>query len=324
MFGLSLVRGYPFAALIVAMLCAGGTHARAAEVIFPTALRVGMVPPPGFVPGQNIPGFRHNEKAASILIAELPGEVFDSIEKQVTAELQRDAQTPVTRTDVTVKDGGSGFILYGRPTGPQGPVQRWTMVAHAKNVTAVVTAIIPEQVKDVASDADIRAAFATLTVRDAVPVAEQLSVLPFAMNDLAGFRIVRVEPGSAALLTDGPSDVIRLSDQPLLLVSIAPALAQIQPQPHERDALARRLFGEMTGLKDIRLTRSEPLRVAGQQGHELLAEAKDTKTETELTAVQWLRFGTGTLLRIVGIARKEDWPGLYQRFRQVRDGIGPK
>jgi hypothetical protein len=320
LFRLRAVAAVFFAALSVSGPLAFDAHA--AETIFPAASRVGIVPPPGFVPGPNIPGFRHNDKAASILIAELPGAVFDTIEKQVTADLQKDAQVPVTRTDVTLKDGGSGFILYGRPTGPQGPVLRWTMIAHVGSVTAVVTAIIPEQVQDVASDDAIRASFATLTVRPSVPVDEQLSVLPFAMHDLGGFRIVRVEPGSAAVLTDGPKDVINVAEQPLLLIAIAPA--KMQPPPNERDALARRLFGELSGLKDIRLTRSEPLRVAGQQGHEIIVEAKDTKTETDVTAVQWLRFGAGTLLRMVGIARKDDWPALYARFRQVRDGIGPK
>jgi hypothetical protein len=106
------------------------------------------------------------------------------------------------------------------------------------------------------------------------------------------------------------------------MIAIAPA--GMQPPPNERDPMARRLFGEIPGLKDTRLTRSEPLRVAGQQGHELMVQAKDAKTGTEVTAVQWLRFGTGTLLRMVAIAPKDKWPALYPRFREVRDGIGPK
>jgi hypothetical protein len=298
------------------------SQASSIEPTFPAASRVGLVPPPGFVPGPNIPGFRHAEKRASILVTELPDSAFETIEKQISSDLQKDTPVPIERTDITLKNGGAGFILQGRPSGAQGPVLRWTMVARVGGITAVATAIVPEQVQDVATDADIRAAFATLTVRPAVPVAEQLSVLPFAMSDLGGFRIVRVEPGSVIMLTEGPRDVIEVSEQPLLVVALAPSPSQAQP--NERDGLARRLFGEISGIKEMRITRSEPLRVAGQQGHEILVEGKDAKTDTDVKAVQWLRFGSGTLLRMVGIARKEDWPTLYTRFRQVRDGIGPK
>jgi hypothetical protein len=72
------------------------------------------------------------------------------------------------------------------------------------------------------------------------------------------------------------------------------------------------------------VTRSEPLRIANQQGHEVIVEAKDAKTGADVTAVQWLRFGSGTLLRILAISRKDAWDANYPRFRHLRDGIGPK
>lgn len=308
--------------LVFGVLLAPEAPAQQSSPLFPPASRIGMVPPSGFEPGENFPGFRYADKKAVILLAELPGEAFDTIEKQLSADLAKDTQVPVSRADVTLKGGGKGFILHGRPSGPQGPVLRWTMVARIDDLTALVTAVIPEQLEDVTTDAAIRAAFETVTARKTVPVEEQLAVLPFSMRDLAGFRIVRVNPGTAAVLTDGPNDVINVAEQPLLLVAIAPAPAQ--PPPNERDSLARRLFGELGGLKDVRVKRSEPLRVAGQQGHEFMVDAKDAKSEEDVVAVQWLRFGTGTLLRIVGIARKDDWAAMYQRFREVRDGIGPK
>ena len=37
--------------------------------------------------------------------------------------------------------------------------------------------------------------------------------------------------------------------------------------------------------------------------------------------VQWLRFGGGAFLQLVGSARAEAWKDAYPRFRAVRDGI---
>jgi hypothetical protein len=39
------------------------------------------------------------------------------------------------------------------------------------------------------------------------------------------------------------------------------------------------------------------------------------------TVVQWLRFGGGGYMQIVGIARADAWKDAYPRFRSVRDGI---
>jgi len=37
--------------------------------------------------------------------------------------------------------------------------------------------------------------------------------------------------------------------------------------------------------------------------------------------VQWVRFGTGGFMRIVGVGPKNNWDSLFTRFRAVRDGI---
>jgi hypothetical protein len=155
-----------------------------------------------------------------------------------------------------------------------------------------------------------------------VPTEEQLAVLPFSMNELAGFRIVRVQPGVAAMLTDGPKDVVTAAEQPLLLITIFPAPSS--PQAQEREGFARRLLAEIPGITDAKITRSEPQRIAGQQGYETQIEAKDQKSGSDVNGVQWLRFGTGTLLRIVALANKDKWHETFTRFREIRDGIGPK
>lgn len=291
-------------------------EASAAEALFPRASRIGLVPPPGFVLSASFAGYQHNDKQASIIMADLPGYVYDTLQKEIAAEIEKNPGT--RQEELQLAEGGRGILLMGNQTSPQGPVLKWTMVALAHDVTAVVTALIPEAIKDVAGDEAIRAAFASLTVRTSVPVEEQLSVLPFTMRSLEGFRIIRVQPGSAAMLTDGPKDAVEVPEQPLFVVSMVPGPTV---QSSERDGFSRRLLGDVPGIKDIRVMRSEPLRLGGQQGHEVVIEAKDTKTGTDVSAVQWVRFGNGALLRMVGLVKKESWDATFQRFRGLRDGI---
>lgn len=310
----------PILALLAALASAPLSSALAADPVFPAVSRIGLVPPPDFEPSAQFSGFQHKEKQATILLAELPALAYEAIEKDVVNQIKSDQPGAPTRTDVKVK-GGEGFILYGVPSSPQGPVLKWSMVLKYPELTALVTVLIPEAVKDVVSAETVRAALDTVAVRT-VPNDEMLAALPFSLNDLAGMRIVRVQPGSAVMLTDGPKDGVEASEQPLLIISIAPM--QQPPQPNERDSVARRLLGDIPGLKEAKITRSEPLRIAGQQGFETLIEAKDAKTEQDVRAVQWLRFGTGTLVRMIGISRREGWSEVFNRFREVRDGLGPK
>jgi hypothetical protein len=88
-----------------------------------------------------------------------------------------------------------------------------------------------------------------------------------------------------------------------------------------REDIARQVFRTIPGLAEVRITGSEPIRIAGQQGHEIMASAKDPATGADLLLVQWLRFGGGAYLHIVGIAPTPAWPQAYGRFRAVRDGI---
>jgi hypothetical protein len=122
------------------------------------------------------------------------------------------------------------------------------------------------------------------------------------------------------MLGDAAADapVIGAVTEPHIFVAISPG----GPVPSgERDAFARDVFATVPNIKETRITTSEPLRMGGQQGHQILAEAKDPTRAAGLTVVQWLRFGGGAYLQMVGIARTDAWKDAYARFRSVRDGI---
>jgi hypothetical protein len=75
---------------------------------------------------------------------------------------------------------------------------------------------------------------------------------------------------------------------------------------------------------DLRIVSSESIRIGNQQGHEIVAQSKDERTGDELMVVQWLRFGTGGLLQMLGIARKDQWGDALPRMRAIRDGYQTK
>jgi hypothetical protein len=63
------------------------------------------------------------------------------------------------------------------------------------------------------------------------------------------------------------------------------------------------------------------LRLGGQQAHQIMALGKDHASGTDITIVQWVVFGGGAYLHLIGVAPTASWLAAYPRFRQVRDGI---
>ena len=80
-------------------------------------------------------------------------------------------------------------------------------------------------------------------------------------------------------------------------------------------------------LKDVRIVSSEPMRIGGQPGHEVRAQAKDAQSGADIEIVQWLRFGTGAYLRILGFAPKDKWTrhvhALPRRARRAGAAVTP-
>jgi len=110
----------------------------------------------------------------------------------------------------------------------------------------------------------------------------------------------------------------RRSRRPFMIIGIAPGQA---PKAEERDAFARRVFNTAPGIKDVKIIRAEPLRMGRASGYEIVAEAKDLKSDIEVTTVQWLRFGSTGYMQMLGIARRTAWNDAFTKMRAIRDGI---
>jgi hypothetical protein len=295
--------------------------ALAADPVFPVNSRVGLVPPPGFTPSAKFPGFENPQASAAILVVELPAEAYADIEKGFTDEaLKARGMTVQKREQLTFKDG-RGFVVFGPHE--SGGVKRHdtAMIASLAGVTTIVSVQMIEASRATLTEAVVLQALRTLAVRQQVPESERLAVLPYKIGNLAKFRIVRSGREGVAILTDGPNDEVTAVEQPFMLIGVAPGE---MPKLADRGAFARRLLGTAPGIKDIRITRAEPLRIGQAQGYEIVADAKDAKSGTDVTTVQWLRFGQSGYLQIFAIVRKTAWASVFPRLRQIRDSIEPR
>jgi hypothetical protein len=301
--------------LLIACLAA---PAQAADVVFPPGSRIGLAPPPGLTVSQSFSGFEDRENRVALVIVALPAAAYPEIEKSTTPEsLQKQGVTLEAREDVT-HPLGKAFLILGHQQIENQRIRKWILIASAGELTALVTVQVPEAAQSAYGDAAIRAALMSVVVRPTVPVEEQLSLLPFRLNELAGFKVGGVIAGRAVMLTDGPLNQSATGIDTHILVAIA---AGAPAQAADRGRFAHEVFEGVPNLKDVRINSSEALRISGQQGHQIMARGRDGATGDEITIVQWLRFGGSGYLHVVGVARSDGWTQAYARFRQVRDGI---
>lgn len=307
------------ATLIV--LAAMSAPGRATEAQFPLGSRLGLKPPPGMELSSAFPGFEDRANNVFIRLIALPDKAFAEIEKTMTNDALKKQGMTVEKRETLSLPGGKSLLIVVRQEANSVRFRKWLLIAPIAQLTALISFEIPNTVKDAYPDPVIRSALASLTARTTVPVEEQLSLVPFRLGDLAGLRVVAVIPGRAIQLTDGPKDTVETIDQPHLVIGAAAGGPQ---QPGDRDSFARLALAGLPPLKDMRITGSESMRIGGQQGHELRAEGKDAKTGIDIEIVQWLRFGSGAYLRMLGFAPKDNWTQAFARFRAVRDGLEPR
>jgi hypothetical protein len=93
------------------------------------------------------------------------------------------------------------------------------------------------------------------------------------------------------------------------------------PEADQRAEFARLMFGEIGGIRQVRITMSEPLRIGGQSGFQTMAEAQDVHSGADVRVIQWLRFGGGGYLQMVGIGGADGWTNVLARLRTVRDSV---
>jgi hypothetical protein len=300
----------------------GWVPAAAAEPVFPLGSRMGFVPPPGFVLSKRFPGFENPDTRSSIVVATLPSQSYADLEASITADaLKKQGITEDKRETLTLANGKAVLVVGTEEENGQ-KFRKWMLLGQLPEGVALVAVLVPEAALKAYPDAVIRASLSTLAVRAAVPLDEQIALMPFKLNDLSGLRPVRVFGSTGVLLTDGARETPTPSDQPVFAVMIGQGGPE---QATDRANFARNLFTGLGEVKDVRIISGDMLRLGGNlTTHELQAEAKEAFSNTPMKLVQWVRFGSGTFIRMIGIARADQWPAAFPHFRAVRDGVAPR
>jgi len=302
----------------VALLVATTSSAFAADPVFPPGARVGMTPLVGLAKAKSFVGFETEDQGVKVLVAELPADAYAEV---MNAFKNNPAGAGGVKPESI--ETAAGLAYYTIETGKDAAtaVRRYSMILPGGTFSGYIAVQVPENAAKVYTDDAVRRMFASAAVRKEVPVEEQLGQMPFKISELSGFKNVRtLAVGGAIVLADG-DETKGFEAAPFMVVGV---VGSAPAQPDDRGRFAQQAATTIPGVREARITMSEPLRIDGTPGYETRIDAVSGKDNTPVTVVQWLRFGGQTSLRIIGSAPREEWTKAFPRFRAVRDGIQPR
>jgi hypothetical protein len=301
-----------------ALLLMALSPAFAADPIFPPGARVGMVPLVGMAPAKGFIGFETEDQGVKVLVTELPAEAYGEV-----ANVFKTSPGGVNGIKPESIETSAGLAYYSAESAKDGAtnVRRYSMILPGGTFSGYVAVQVPENATKIYTDDAVRQMFASTVIRKEVPVEEQLGLMPFKIGELSAFKNVRTLAGSAIILADG-DETTGFEAAPFMVIGL---IASAPTMPEDRGRFAQQTATTIPGVRDARITMSEPLRIDGMPGYETRIDAISGKDNTPVTVVQWLRFGGGpNSLRVIGSSPREQWPTAFTRFRAVRDGIAQR
>lgn len=307
----------PLAAL--ALLVAAALPALAADAVYPPGLRLGMVPLVGLNTAKTFPGFESEDGSVKVLITELPPAAYGEV---VGAFNANPAGSNGVKPDKIETQAGLAYFTTESGKAGTTAVKRYSMIVPGTGFSGYVAVQVPENASKIYTDDAVRQMFATAVTRKEVSADEQIGLMPFKITDLAGFKDIRtLVPGSSLILADG-NESSGYESKPFIILGLIGATPQ---QADDRARFAQEAALQIPGVRESRITMSEPIRINGQPGFETRIDGVSGKDKTPVTVVQWIRFAPGgASLRIIASAPRDQWSDAFTRFRTVRDGIQPK
>src|SRR5947209_426828 len=294
--------------------------AAAADPAFPPGSRIGLVLPPGMTASTSFQGFEDRANRAVLLVSEVSAQTYDKVAQDFTPEAIRGSGMEEILRETVRLASGDGLLVVTRQGENGAALRKWALLTRTDDLTAIIIGIVPESAHGAYPDAAMRAAFASVMIRAKLTPDDMLAILPYRLDNLAGFRLLRTSPDGTAVMTLGPNDTTLPAEQPYFMI----APRAVEPPPAaERESFAQRMIAGFLSRPNLRVVNSEPLRIGGAPGYQIVAIGKDEQTGDELAMVQWLRFSPG-VVQMFGIARLDQWEKVLPHMRAVRDGFGTR
>ena len=292
-------------------------HAAAARMQQAPSSRIAIELPDGYEPAQLFSGFTHEALGISVIMVEMPGAAYDSLEAGMTPEgLAAKGVTKARRLKLARAE--PHVYMQGEQASAAGVFAKFFVVFREGDVTALITANVQKASLDKGDvkAADIERALETARVVATPAPAKDL----FTLGELGPFKSSGTFLGTAKAFTlDGTAAPAPAgSSKPMLIA--APSLdRRLVPNP---EAYAEQLIAGLAGALEIKIAGRTAVTYGDLPGIEIEAVARDKDGGGEVVLYQLLLLPKeGGYYRIFGQAPLAEKDRYLIEFRRIAAGF---
>lgn len=252
-----------------------------------------LIRPDGFETAESFDGFQQPSTQSSVMAITIPGP-FAEVTKGFTSEgLKARGMTLKSRENISI-DGSEGILINLTQTASGIEFAKWIVAFGNQKETKVVTATFPKA----------EAAQLSLVLRSVVLTAKNDTTPPPILGSDVGFKIgasnrlklARVV-GKMLLYTRDGTIPAKSPVDPLFIVARSFSEVSIIDK---KEFATRRLFQTNT-TKVSSIISTTKIAIAGLDGYEIVAEAKDATSDTPITVYQVMLFDGRSYILIQGM-----------------------
>ena len=272
--------------------------------------RVRLIPPPGFTPSSQFPGFGQAATRSSIMVTEIPGPYQQvSAGFSMPAEMAKRGMAMLGKQHVTIS-GHKGLLVRVKQVAGAETFLKWMLVAGDERETLMVVAAFPAEREKALSSALRASVLSTTWSRgNPVPPTEGLN---YSVGEAGGLKRTRRLGNSLLYSRAGvfPSTNV---DEPVFVV--APSISGVEIP--DREAFSRTRVQSTASVTDVAVSEVSAITVDGLPGYELTARGKDAKSGQTMVIYQTILFEGKTYYILQGLVSARSSTRFLPAFRQM-------
>jgi hypothetical protein len=305
-----------FGALLVAV--ASSATASAAELITPKGSRIGIEPPPGFVPSATFSGFIDPTDKASITLTELPAPGgLDELRRGLSADAVAQHGMRLLATEKLDKLPYDNLAARAEQSVGDEVYDKWLLFFDGREFVGLVTVTVAKSSR--VTDAVVRTALESIRI-SAGPSGDPVAALPFSIAPASRFKYRLPVGGRSLMLKETPPPPQGEIDDVMFVTTLAgdtPIAAADQRRFGEQQFLASRAIADKT------IVSTKPVEIAGASGFEYLGQGKQASGRSRRYLVVVL-YPAGRPVVMMGSALSERFDEVLPEFHAMVESFRSK
>lgn len=279
--------------------------------------KVKLVPPPGFVPAKQFPGFINEDAGSSIMVTEMPAPFSQITAGFDSKSLAAGGMTLLSRREVSI-GAAKGVLLHVSQIAQSIDFLKWIVAVGNEKETVLITATFPKELKADLSAVMEKSVLSSRWDHDAQ--VDQLAGLNFSIKDDPAMKFAKRVSGMMLMTKDG-SLPGKPNNDPIFIVGSA--VSQVDVEDKKKFAEQRILQTE--GLFALAIRKASEVTIDGLPGYVIIAEARQTKPpEQPVVVYQTLLFDGNSYFIMQGFTPLEEQKKYLEIFERVTQGFRRK